>query len=331
MSTATLVEETWQLSGDDAWRTLKHTGRLRLLRDAFTRMRYSDGFSHTRSLAWVMTLVLVQATIVLVGVATALGDTRLSHGIVDAIHSAVPGPAGQVLTAAVDQAHNAGFSKRYLALAIGSVGLIVSATTGMGQLERGLNRIYGVELDRPFPRKYGLGLLLALSAGSLAGLALAAVGFGSAIGDALHNDGLSLAWTIVRWPLSLGLMMAVTALLFRWCPRRHQPGWTWLLFGSSVSVVLWFVVTLAMSLVFKGSHSFGDTYGPLAGIVALELWCMLSSMAILFGGAVAAQLEAARSGNSEPQDEVKIEQSEPDAQPPADSEAGSLVAERIPA
>ena len=25
----------------------------------------------------------------------------------------------------------------------------------MGQLERGLNRIYGVEKDRPFARKYG--------------------------------------------------------------------------------------------------------------------------------------------------------------------------------
>ena len=137
----------------------------------------------------------------------------------------------------------------------------------------------------------------------------------AAIGDALDNDGLRLAWTTLRWPLSLAIMMAVTALLFRWCPRRHQPGWSWLMFGSSVSVVLWFIVTLVMGLIFRVSHSFGDTYGPLAGIVALQLWCMLSSMTILFGGAVAAQLEAARTGHREPQDEVKIEQSEPDAEP----------------
>ena len=37
------------------------------------------------------------------------------------------------------------FARRYAGLALGSVGLIVSATTGMGQLERGLNRVYGVE------------------------------------------------------------------------------------------------------------------------------------------------------------------------------------------
>src|SRR4029077_14982448 len=130
--------ETWELSGDDAWQTLRSTGRLRLLQDAFVRMRYSAGSSHTRSLAWVMTLVLVQAVIVLVGVASAMGDTHISTGIVNAIQSAVPGPAGQVLTSAVDQAHHAGLSRRYLALALGSIGLIISATTGMGQLERGL-------------------------------------------------------------------------------------------------------------------------------------------------------------------------------------------------
>src|SRR4051794_17831951 len=69
MSTATLVPETWELSGDDAWATLRRTGRGRLLRDAFMRMRVSDGFSHARSLAFMTTLVLVQGTIVLVGIA----------------------------------------------------------------------------------------------------------------------------------------------------------------------------------------------------------------------------------------------------------------------
>jgi YihY family inner membrane protein len=314
MSTATLVPETWELTGDDAWRTLRDIGRLRLLRDAFMRMRFSDGFSHVRSLAFLMSLVLVQATIVLVGIASALGDTHLSEAIVSAIQGAVPGPAGQVLTVAVGQAHAAGVSRRYLGLALGSVGLIVSATTGMGQMERVLNRIYGVELDRPFPKKYGRGLILALSAGSLMGVAFVAVGFGSTVGDSLHNEPVHWAWTVMRWPVALVIMIAVTALLFRWCPRRHQPNWSWLAFGSTVSVVLWLGVTLAMGEVFRASHSFGDTYGPLAGIVALQIWCMLSSMAIIFGGSVTAQLEAERSGRRAPQDQAKVEHAEPDVE-----------------
>ena len=42
------------------------------------------------------------------------------------------------------------------------------------------------------------------------------------------------------------------------------------------------------------------TYGPLAGIVALQLWTLLSAIAIFFGAAVAAQLEAVRAGAPRP-------------------------------
>ena len=52
MSTASVVPETWELTGDDARRTLRDTGRLRLVKDAFMRLRFADGFSHARSLAF---------------------------------------------------------------------------------------------------------------------------------------------------------------------------------------------------------------------------------------------------------------------------------------
>jgi YihY family inner membrane protein len=311
MSTAAVVPETRDLTGDDAWETLRLTGRGQLLRDAFMRMRVSDGFSHSRSLAFMTSLVLVQGTIVLVGIATALGDTTVSHGIVSAIHTAAPGPAGRVLTTAVEQAHGAGNAKHYIPLALGSIGALVAATTAMGQLERGLNRLYGVEQDRPMQQKYGLAFLLAISAGLLLSAAFVAVGFGSAVGDSVHNRAVDEAWTVLRWPFALVLMIAAMALLFQRCPRRRQPGWSWLAFGSAVSVLLWFVITLLMGLVLHGSKSFGDTYGPLAGLVALQLWALLSAMAVLYGGAVAAQLEAVRAGRHTPQDPDKVADSEP--------------------
>ena len=48
------------------------------------------------------------------------------------------------------------------------------------------------------------------------------------------------------------------------------------------------------------SPSFGDVYGPLAGIVALLLWTLLSSIALFLGAAVCAQLEACRGGQPDP-------------------------------
>ena len=78
---------------------------------------------------------------------------------------------------------------------------------------------------------------------------------------------------------------------------------------------LWTISTLLLGWFFQSSSSFGDTYGPLVGAVAVPLWALLSAIAILLGGAVAAQLEAIRAGVSVPQDPSKVAHSEPDARP----------------
>jgi uncharacterized BrkB/YihY/UPF0761 family membrane protein len=87
------------------------------------------------------------------------------------------------------------------------------------------------------------------------------------------------------------------ALLFRAAPRRHQPSWSWLAVGSGVSVLLWFVFTGLLAFYLNlSSGTFGQTYGPLTGIIAILIWTFLTSLAIYLGLALAAQLEAVRAG-----------------------------------
>ncbi len=295
MSTAARVPETWELTSDDARETLASTGRLRLLQDAFVRLRHADGTSHSRSLAFVTSLVLVQGLIVVVGVAAAFGSSGVSSVIVDTIRSAAPGPAGDLLSGAVKQANKIGAHDRYLALVLGLIGTMITATTAMGQLERGLNRIYGVERDRPVLEKYRIAFLLAISAGAVIASSFVLLAFGRQFGTSADR-AVHVVWSIVRWPLGVGLLAVGLAILFRWSPRRHQPGRAWLAFGSVIAVGLWSISTLVFALLFRVSSSFGDTYGPLAGIVALQLWTFVSALSIFYGAAVAAQLEAVRAG-----------------------------------
>jgi len=301
MSTASLVPETYGLSGDDAKRTLEETGRRRLLADSFKRLRTADGFSHARSMVFAGALVFVQATIAIVGLASLLQKGGLSATLVRALKSAAPGPAGTVLTQAVEQAHKAGHGQS-LALIVGLVGALISGTTLMGQLERGLNRLYGIETDRPTVKKYGRALVLAITAGLLG-----AVGFGvMAFGDSLASGTAATIWDIARWPLGFALLTGSIALLFRWSPNRHQPAWSWLAYGGAIAVALATISTVALAVFFGWSHSFGQTYGPLAGMVALLVWLMLVSVSVLLGAAIAAQLEAVRAGKPQPQDTGKI-------------------------
>jgi YihY family inner membrane protein len=325
VSTAQLVPETWELSGDDARRTLAETGRRRLLADAFQRLRVADGFSHARSLAFMTSLVLVEGLIALVGFASLFGQEGVSAIIVRTIRGAAPGPAGRLLTQAVVQAEANGSSHRFAALTFGLVGALIAATTATGQLERALNRIYGIEQDRPSVKKYAFAFVLAVSAGTLGACAFATLAFGRTLGDSVRDDRVSTAWNATRWPLGLLFTAAAVTMLLRWCPRRHQPAPSWLAFGSVVSVVLWTVVTLGLAAFFSWSSSFGQTYGPLAGMVALLLWALLSAIAILYGAAVAAQLEAVRAGAAAPQDATKVLASEPAASKSHDTLTGTLA------
>jgi len=141
MSSANPVPETWNLTGSDVKETLGKTGNVRLLRDAFERLRASDGFSHARSMAFATSLILVQGVIALVGLASAIGEGRVSDAIVGMLKDVFPGPAGVVLTDAVKQAHEAGAQNRSLALWLGLVGAIITGTTLLGQIERAMNRL----------------------------------------------------------------------------------------------------------------------------------------------------------------------------------------------
>jgi len=299
VSTATHVTETWNLTGDDARRTLARTGRVVLLRDAFVRFRAADGTSHARGLAYLVSLVLVQGLVVVVGLAVAVGSAGLRQLLLDTIEASAPGPTSDLLTSAVEQATRVGRHHRYLPLLLGLVGTVASATFTMGQLERAMNRIYGIERDRPFVEKYTRALALALSAGLALGIAFALLAFGRGLVD---DGALRSAWLVFRWPVGVALLGAALAALFRWAPRRRQPGLTWLAFGAAVSVVSWTATTLALALVFAYAKTFGQTYGSFAGLVALQLWTFFSALAILFGVAVAAQLEAVRAGVPQAQD-----------------------------
>ena len=300
MSNANPVPETYDLTGTDAGETLAKTGRGKLMRDALERMRAADGFSHARSMAFVGALILVQGVIALVGLASVLGSGAVSKAIVGMLQDLFPGPAGTVLTDAVKQAHQAGSQHNSLPLVLGLIGAIVTGTTLLGQIERAMNRSYGVEQDRPALRKYGRAFLLAMSAGVLAVGAFIAMTLGRSASALFNYPAARDIWNVVRWPLAFALLIGATACIFRWSPRRHQPEWSWLALGALLSVILVVVVRISLTGFFVVSSTFGDTYGPLAGFVAMLLWTLLSSIAFLYGVAMAAQLEAVRAGVPSP-------------------------------
>ncbi len=269
-----------------------------LAKETVVRFRYGDGFSHARALAFQLFLSVIPLVIALVGVSDTQHTERAAEVVRQTLVALAPGGSQEALRNALADSmqHD---DRAELAVWLGLGVAMVALTGAMGEVERGANRIYGVERDRPGVQKYVRALLLAFGAGvpALAGFVIVAAG--PAAGEAIH-DVYGIDRTLVavlRWPVGVALMLAAVTVLMREAPRRRRrPGWSSVALGAAVALVLWLVFTGLLGAYVEHSASFGEAYGRLTGIVALLLWAQLTSAALFLGTALAAQLEAARAG-----------------------------------
>lgn len=293
--TATMPDE--ELRAEHPWGIVSEYGASRLVRDAFVRFRYADGFSHSRGLALQLSLAVIPLSIAVVGLSGVLGTRSVGRVLQQTLLALNPGGSDGVLMTALPGASGRQEGRASaLALCLGLLVAVAALTTAMGEVERGANRIYGLRTDRPTAAKYGRAFLVAFAAGmpAMAGslVLVSASGVGDAIEEVYSVDDDVVA--VIGLPLSAFLLLVSIAVMLRFSPRRTQLGWSWLTLGSSTALLLWLAFTGLLAGYIEVSGAFGTVYGPLTGIMALLLWAQLTSIALFLAFSVTAQLEAAR-------------------------------------
>lgn len=307
MTTARTVPVTTEMDGDeldaeDAWHLVRRCGLRTLLVGSFVRFRYGDGFTNSRALALQVCLAVVPFMLAVTGLAADIDDEKPSRVVAATINAVSPASGGD--DALVDALASGSEDTGEIALVLGLLFALLSMTTAMAQVERGSNRIYGIRRDRPALWKYGRAAVFTALLAVPVGLGFLLLVAGGAFGDAMvakygWSEDLRRGWDLARWPLGLLLLVATIAVLFDHAPRRRQPALSWLALGSGVSVVLSMAAAAGLAAYVNVSGSFSSTYGPLAGVFALLLWSLLSSIALFYGVAVCAQMEALRAGEPE--------------------------------
>jgi YihY family inner membrane protein len=310
MTTARTVPVTIELDGDeldaaDAWHMTRKVGLRRLLVDSFVRFRYGDGFTNSRALALQAALAVIPFLLALTGLAADVDQEKVSRVIAGTIQAVSPGSGEQDALASAVSGKESSEEAGELALGFGLGFALLSMTTAMAQVERGLNRIYGVRRDRPAVWKYGRAALWTALLAVPVGLGFLLLVTGGAFADQMvrsygWSEQEALWFRVLRWPVGLVLAVVSIAFLLDHAPRRRQPALSWLALGSGIAVVLSVGVTGLLAVYGHFVGSVGAIYGPLAGVFALLLWALLSSIALFYGAAVCAQLEACRAGDHHP-------------------------------
>ncbi len=186
-----------------------------------------------------------------------------------------------------------------LALVLGLVGALWSASGYVGAFGRAMNRVYEVGEGRPVwklrPAMLALtAVLVVLVALALLGLVLSGP-VADSVGDALGIGSTALTvFSIAKWPVILGVVVLVVALLYYATPNVKQPRFRWVSVGAVLAIVTWAVASAAFGFYVANFSSYDKTYGALAGVVVFLLWLWLTNLALLFGAELDAELERGR-------------------------------------
>jgi membrane protein len=241
------------------------------------------------AMAYYFFLAIFPALIAFIGI-LGLADADPS-GVIDSIESTLPGDSGQALTEAIREANNASRGTSLTSAILGIAVALWSASSGMAALQTGLNVAYDVPEDRKFIRKRAVALVLLIATGLFGG-----------VPSPLFTFGESTIFVVLGWILTVVAVTILFSIYYYIGPKREQPTWHWVSAGGIVGAVLWIVVSVGFGFFVENYSNYSKTYGSLAGVIVLILLLYLTSLSVLIGGELNAELE--RRGEERTQSEL---------------------------
>ena len=177
-----------------------------------------------------------------------------------------------------------------LAFAVGLATSIWSANGAVKALMTGLNIAYEEEERRGFVRTTLVSLAFTVAMLLFGLLAIAVLGAGPAL-DAFFGQHAAVVFNLVSWPILLALTGAGLALLYHFGPSRDPARFQWVSWGSVAAMLLWLAVSALFSLYVGNFAHYDKTYGSLGAVVGFMMWSWLSSLIVLLGAELNAEIE----------------------------------------
>ncbi len=232
-------------------------------------------------MAYYWFLALFPAVIAGVGILGLINAPQSTIASLESsVRSTLPAGASDIIADAINKAGNPKESASLAAALIGIAVALWSASSGMVALQKGLDVAYDIGQERKFVKARLVAFALIIATGLLGG-----------VPSPIFTFGESTIFVVIGWILTVAAVMVLFSLFYYLGPNRESPKWTWVSTGGVVGALLWLMVSAAFAFYVEQFSSYGKTYGTMAGVVVLILWLFLTSLSVLIGGELNAELE----------------------------------------
>ncbi len=179
-----------------------------------------------------------------------------------------------------------------IAAILGLVIALWSARSAMSALMSGTNMAYGEAEKRKFFMQVLTSLALTIGA-VLAFLVMLLLGIVIPITLNLLGTNAWVQWIVdvLQWALLWAFTVVALALVYRYGPARHRARWQWVKWGSVIAATLWLVMSAVFAFYVQAFANYGKTYGALGSVIALLMWFYLSSVIVVLGAQINAEME----------------------------------------
>jgi membrane protein len=96
---------------------------------------------------------------------------------------------------------------------------------------------------------------------------------------------------LLRWPLLYVVILFALTCLYRYGPSRAHPRWSWVTWGSAIAGAIWVAGSLLLSWYVANFGNYNATYGSLGAIIGFMIWMWLSTIIVLVGAEINAEME----------------------------------------
>lgn len=184
-------------------------------------------------------------------------------------------------------------------LSFGFIFAMIASTNGMMSLMHSFDMVFEDKETRGFLKTRGIAIILTLMLILVLFLSVVLLIVGDAAMHLLsewhiiRDNWVIFLLNITRYLISLGSLMLVISLVYRFAPTRGTR-YAFVNAGSIVASILILFVTFGFSFYLSRFSSYNKLYGSIGTMIALMIWYYLLALLIILGFEINASIERAK-------------------------------------